>query len=74
MMLCCWRKSSGIVLMEHVMMVTAKIGHNVKSNDLFDIAQIRDAITSTWANFLKDNRSSFIIDPDGSPNQVLPSP
>ena len=28
----------------------------------------RDAITSTWASILKDNRSSFMTDPDGSPN------
>ena len=36
--------------------------------------QSRDAITSTWANILKENRSSFMIDPDGSPNSdALPT-
>ena len=65
---------AGIVLLEHVMLVTAKIGHNVKSKDLIDIPQSRDAITSTWANILKDNRSSFRIDPYGSPNHdALPT-
>ena len=57
-----------IALLEHVMLVTARIGHNVKSKDLVDIPQSRDAITSTCANILKDNRSSFMTDPDGSPN------
>ena len=33
--------------MEHVMLETAKIGHNVKSKNLVDIPQCRDAITST---------------------------
>ena len=28
---------AGIVQLEHVMLVTAKIGHNVKSKDLIDI-------------------------------------
>ena len=42
---------AGIVLLEHVMLVTAIIGHNVKSKDLIDIPQCRNAITSTWANF-----------------------
>ena len=51
---------AGIVLLEHVMPVTAKIGHNVKLKDLMDIPQSRDAITSTWANILKDNRSRLI--------------
>ena len=36
---------AGIVLPEHVMLVTAKIGHNVKSKDLIDIPQSRDVIT-----------------------------
>ena len=34
---------AGIVLLEHVMLVAAKIGHNVKSKDLIDIPQSRDA-------------------------------
>ena len=38
---------AGIVLLEYVMLVTAKIGHNVKSKDSIDIPQSRDAITST---------------------------
>ena len=50
------------------MLVTAIIGHNMKSNDLINIPHSRDAITSTCANILKDNRSSFMIDSDGSPN------
>ena len=63
-----------IVLLEHVMIETAKIGHNMKSKDLIDIPQCHDAITSTWANILKYNRSSFMIDPDCSPNHdVLPN-
>ena len=49
---------AGIVLLEHVMLVTATLGHNVKSKDLIDIPQNREAITSTWANILKINRSS----------------
>ena len=64
-----------IVLLEHVMLVTAKIGHNVKSKDLTDIPQSRDAITSTWVNILKYNRSIFMTDPDCSPNHDdLPHP
>ena len=59
---------AGIVLLEHVM-------HNVKSKDLIDILQSRDTITSTWNNIMKYNRSSFMIDPDGSPNHdALPTP
>ena len=66
---------AGIVLLEHVMLVAAKIGHNVKSIYLIDIPHSRDVVTSTWASILKDNRSSFITDPDGSPNHdVLPTP
>ena len=57
-----------IVLLEHVMLEMAKIGHNVKSKDLIDILQSRDTITSTLANILKNNRSSFKTDPNGSPN------
>ena len=65
----------GIVLLEHVMLAMAKIGHIVTSKDLIDIPRSRDAITSTWANILKDNRSSFMTDPDGSPNHdALPIP
>ena len=37
----------------NVMLVMAKIGHNVTSKDLIDIPQSRDAITSTWANISK---------------------
>ena len=49
-------------------------GQNVKWNDLIDIPQSRVTITSTCANILKDNRSSFLIDPDGSPNHdALPT-
>ena len=47
------RVGAGIVLLEHVMLVTAKIGQKVKSKDLIDIPQSRNAITSTWANILK---------------------
>ena len=66
---------AGIVLLEHVMLVTVKIGHNVKSKDLIDILQSREAITSIWTNILKDNMSSFMNDPDGSPNHdALPIP
>ena len=46
----------------------ASDGHNVKSKDVIDIPQSCDAITSTWETILKDNRSSFMIDPYGSPN------
>ena len=53
---------SGLVLLEPVMLVEAKIEHNMKSKDLIDILQSRDAITSTWVNILKDNRSSFMTD------------
>ena len=49
---------AGIVLLEHVLLVTATLGHNVKSKDLIDIPQNSEAITSTWANILKINRSS----------------
>jgi hypothetical protein len=59
---------AGIVLLEHVILVTAKIGHNVRSKDLIDISLSRDAITSAWANILKDHRSSFMVDADGTPN------
>ena len=38
---------AGIVLLEHVILVTAKIGHNVKSKDLIGIPQSRVVITST---------------------------
>ena len=38
---------AGIVLLEQVMLVMAKIEHNVKSNDLIDVPQRRDDITST---------------------------
>jgi hypothetical protein len=66
---------AGIVLLEHVILVMTKIGHNVRSKDLVDIPQSRDAITSTWANIVKDHRSSFMINPDGSPNHdALPTP
>ena len=66
---------ANIVLLEHLMLVTAKIGHNVTSKDLIDILQSRDAITSTWSNILKDNRSRFMTDPDGTPsNDALPIP
>ena len=41
---------AGIVLLEHVMLVTAKIGQDVKSKDLIGIPQNRDDINSTWAN------------------------
>ena len=41
---------AGKVLLEHMMLVTAKIVYNVKSKDLIDIPQSRNAITSTWAN------------------------
>ena len=57
---------AGIVLLEHVMLVAAKIGHNVNSKDLIDIPQSCEASTSTFANILNDNRFSFMIDPDGS--------
>ena len=50
------------------MLATAKTGHNMKSKNLIDIPQSRDAITFTWANILKDNRSIFMVDPDGFPN------
>ena len=46
------------------MLAMTKIKHNVKSKDLIDIPHSHDAITSTWANILKDNRSSFMTDPD----------
>ena len=40
--------------------------------DLIDIPQSRDAVT--WDNILKDNRSSFMINPDGSLNHdALPT-
>ena len=71
LMLCCWRKflvALVVLAREHVMLVTAKIGHNVKSKDLINISQSRDAITSTWANILKDYRSRFMNDPDGPPH------
>ena len=65
---------AGIILLEHVVLVTAKIGLNVKSKDLIDIPQSRDAIPSTWANILKGNRSSFMTDPDGFPDHdALPT-
>ena len=65
---------AGIVLLEHVILVAAKIGHNVKSKDLIGIPQSRDAIPSTWANILKGNRSSFMTDPDGFPyHDALPT-
>ena len=49
--------------------------NNVKSKDLIDIPESRDAITSTRANILNDNRLSFTIDPDGSSNHDdLPTP
>ena len=64
-----------IGLLERVMLVTAKIGYNMKSKDSIDIPQSRDAINSTWANILKDKRSRFMTDPDGSPNHdALPTP
>ena len=59
---------TGIVLLEHVMLVTIKIGNTVKSKDLIGIPQSRDVITSNWANILKDNRSSFMTDRNGSTN------
>ena len=63
----------GIVLLEHVMLVAAKIGQNVKLNDLIDIPKSRATIT--WAYILKDNRSRFKTDHDGSPNHdALPTP
>ena len=66
---------AGIVLLEHVMLVTAKIGHIVKSKDLIDIPESRDAITSIWANILKDNKSSIMTDPNCSSNHdALPIP
>ena len=40
----------------------------MKSKDYIYIPQCRDAMTSTWANILKDNRSSFMTDPNGSTN------
>ena len=47
----------------------------MKSKDLIDILQSHDSITSAGANILKDNRSSFMIDTDGSPNHdALPIP
>ena len=64
----------GIVLLEHVMLVTAKIGLNVKSKDAMDIPHSRDAITSIWANIMKDNRSVFMIDPDGFGHPMSLSP
>ena len=42
----------GIVLLEHMMLLMAKIVHNMKTKDLIDISQSRDAITSTWAIIL----------------------
>ena len=60
-----WRKSlvALAVLHEHVMLVTSK--------DLIDILQSCDA----WANILKDNGSSFMIDLNGAPNHdALPTP
>ena len=66
---------AGIVLPELVMVVMARIGHSMKTKDLIDVLQSHDAITSTWANILKDIRSSFMIDPNGSPNHdALPTP
>ena len=38
------------------------------TKDVIDIPQSCDAIASTWETILKDNRSSFMIDPYGSPN------
>ena len=65
---------AGTVLLERVMLVTAKIGHNVKSKVLIDILQSRGAINSTWANISKHKRSCFMIDPDGSPyHDALPT-
>ena len=72
---------SDVVLLENVpggssrvgggIVPRAKIVYSVKSKDLIDTHQSRDAITSTWA---KDNRSSFMTDPDGSPNhEALPT-
>ena len=43
----------GTVLLEHAMLVTAEIGHNVKLKDLIDIPQSSDAITSMWSIFWK---------------------
>ena len=66
-----WQCGRGPCPLEHVVLVTAKIG----SNDLIDIPQSRDAIISTWANIPKDNRSSFMIDPEHFPNHdALPTP
>ena len=66
---------AGIVLLEHMMLLMAKIVHNMKTKDLIDISQSRDAITFTWAIILTDNRSRFMVDPDGSPNHdAFPTP
>ena len=50
----------GVVPLEDVNLVTDKIWHNFRSNDLIQIPDSHDTITSEWVNILKDHMSCIL--------------
>lgn len=59
---------SCIVLLVQVLWVTLEIWHDVRHQDLVDVAVGIDPVTTSLAHILKDHRPKTTVDPDGAPN------
>jgi len=54
--------------LEYVVLVTREIWHDVRSEDLVNVAESCEAITPAWANILEDHNSKSLVKSDSAPN------